>query len=532
MADLSNVQFNPQDPDALFSPDQWTNAYSQFSGKALPWPSSYTGYPTDAMGNYINPQAGSGIPNYAQWQAGQAAQPAATPGTTINSMPAQSQADTGTGLDDVLGAMGMTQFGQQMADKGISQRDIAGLIGLPGAQNIMGPQQAAPQAAPAPPSNNLAYPQVLSMLANPGKVTTPGANVPVSPTSAQPSSGALQSFMQNFKPAQSGPGAGFQQNFSKTLKGMGYWRRTMGLFDALQGMMGRPDPSQQLYAALGQGPGQPGNPAGAQPGQAPPGAPNAGGGPPGAAAGPQVYQSPPDLAQAYQALAGGGNAPSPAQGAAPPPDLAQMYMAMQQREQQKQGFWGGLAGVAKALHPGRVNSDMMQAIRGPQDDTGSLFNNIVQLQQYQQQNQALQAYRQSVPQMLKGMGLSDDQVKAYTPLALADPSFGTKIAETQLGVGGSPAWMAQKHAEAALTAQGKPIPWTPGDPVSYDAYTTATTETSVKNATDITTAKNDASTSFNSVDPQMENDSGQLLRGSMIRPTRTPSLQAIQQTGI
>ncbi len=69
----------------------------------------------------------------------------------------------------------------------------------------------------------------------------------------------------------------------------------------------------------------------------------------------------------------------------------------------KQGFWGGLAGVAKALHPGRVNSDMMSAIRGPQDDTGSLFNNIVQLQQYQQQNQAMQAYRAGVPGILKGM---------------------------------------------------------------------------------------------------------------------------------
>ena len=227
MADLSNVQFNPQDPDALFSPDQWTNAYSQFSGKALPWPSSYTGYPTDATGNPINPQAGSGIPDYAQWQAGQAKAPeglGGTPGTTINSMPAQPQAAStgGTGLDAALGAMGMTQFGQQMADKGISQQDIAGLIGLPGAQNIMGPQQAAPAAPPAAPSNNLSYPQVLSMLANPGKVTTPGANVPVSPTSAQPSSGALQSFMQNFKPAQSGPGSQFQNNFAATLKGMGY----------------------------------------------------------------------------------------------------------------------------------------------------------------------------------------------------------------------------------------------------------------------------------------------------------------------
>jgi hypothetical protein len=50
------------------------------------------------------------------------------------------------------------------------------------------------------------------------------------------------------------------------------------LFDMFQGLMGRPDPRQQLASALGQGPGQPGSPAGPQPFGAPPAA----GGPPGA----------------------------------------------------------------------------------------------------------------------------------------------------------------------------------------------------------------------------------------------------------
>ena len=94
MGDLSNVTYQPQNPYALFSPDQWSNQFSLFDNAALPWPSSYTGYPMDAMGNPITPQAGSGIPDYAQWQANQAAPaPSTTPGTTINSVPASALDD-------------------------------------------------------------------------------------------------------------------------------------------------------------------------------------------------------------------------------------------------------------------------------------------------------------------------------------------------------------------------------------------------------------------------------------------------------
>ena len=300
------------------------------------------------------------------------------------------------------------------------------------------------------------------------------------------------------------------------------------LFDLAQGLMGRPDPRQQLYAALGQAPGQPGSPQGPQPlaGQnAPPGGPAGPGGSPDPSGGPSQPQQPPQAPpqpQAYQS----------------PPDLAQAYMALSQRDQARQQFNSGLGLLAASAYPGRHPEMIMKAMSGGGEDAGTMFNNLMQLQQYQQQNQALQAYRQGVPGMLKGMGLNDDQIKAYTPLALADPSFATKIAETQLGVGGSPAWMAQKHAEAALTAQGKPIPWTPGDPSSFDAYTKATTESSVKNATDITTAKNDASTSFNSVDPQWKTVQDNLAwlndpahRDAVISAIQKPELVTTGQVG-
>jgi hypothetical protein len=82
-------------------------------------------------------------------------------------------------------------------------------------------QAAAPAAAPTQQPGTVDYNSVLSMLANPGKVTTPGATVPATaPATANPA--GLQSFLANWRPAQSGPGSGFQQGFAGALKGMGY----------------------------------------------------------------------------------------------------------------------------------------------------------------------------------------------------------------------------------------------------------------------------------------------------------------------
>ena len=91
MADLSNVTFDPQNPNALFSPDQWLNQFSNFNSKAIPWPSSYVGWPTDAMGN---PIGGGPVRQRRAAAAAPAAAGSSTPGTTINSTPAAAgQAD-------------------------------------------------------------------------------------------------------------------------------------------------------------------------------------------------------------------------------------------------------------------------------------------------------------------------------------------------------------------------------------------------------------------------------------------------------
>jgi hypothetical protein len=198
---VAKTQFDPQNPDALFSPDQWLNQFSNFNNAALPWPSSYAGMPTDAMGNPIQPPPGMTINSPPQAPAASAA-PAAQTGPPLGS-PASGLYQQGYGdwsqLDPLLGRSSLPQAAQQQAQA----------------------SAAAPAAASASAPSGPTYPQILSMLANPGKVTTPGATVPQT-ASVQPGSANLQSFLKNWQPAQSGPGSGFQQNFSTALKGMGY----------------------------------------------------------------------------------------------------------------------------------------------------------------------------------------------------------------------------------------------------------------------------------------------------------------------
>jgi hypothetical protein len=188
-----------------FDPSQWSNPYSKFYGKALPWPSSYAGTPNDALGQPIQPP----------------------PGMTLNQTPQQpQQAPAAPGSPLLYGPGGAVNPNNSI---GAQQR---GNIPMPGGQFMSQPgyqmlygggqgQPAAPAAAPAaaPPNN---WQNTLSMLANPGHVTTPGATVPQAAAQGggQPSPGVLQNFLANWQPAQSGPGSGFTQNFNTILRGL------------------------------------------------------------------------------------------------------------------------------------------------------------------------------------------------------------------------------------------------------------------------------------------------------------------------
>jgi hypothetical protein len=149
-----------------------------------------------------------------------------------------------------------------------------------------------------------------------------------------------------------------------------------------------------------------------------------------------------------------------------------MFVQLMQRQQADQGFNRGLGMLAAGFAQPRDRATMVDAMSQPTGgDAGSLMGNLMKLQQYNIEQQQMAAYRQSVPAMLEKAGIDP----SYAPLVMADPTIMSKIVETQAGVGGNPAWQAQMHAEKALNNQGKPIPWTPGDPTSYDAWTKANT---------------------------------------------------------
>jgi hypothetical protein len=194
MADTPTFQPNPY---ANFDPSQWTNPYSNFYGRALPWPSSYAGAPTNALGQPIQPPQGMTLNQTpAQPQA-----PAAPSMAALGS-PARAMQNLGYGdwsmLDPMLGHSSLPQSAQ--------------------GGGMSGAAQPAASSAAAPPNN---WQQTLSLLANPGHVATPGATVPqAQPGGGQPSPGVLQNFLANWQPAQSGPGSGFTQNFNTILRGL------------------------------------------------------------------------------------------------------------------------------------------------------------------------------------------------------------------------------------------------------------------------------------------------------------------------
>ena len=282
-------------------------------------------------------------------------------------------------------------------------------------------------------------------------------------------------------------------------------------FTIFQTLFGRPPAEAQLAGMLGQAPGQPGSPQGPQPlaGQnAPPGGPARPDGSPDPSGGP----SPPQQQQQPQILQS-------------PPDLAQAYLALSQQNQAKQDFWGGLAGVAQALHPGRVTPGMVKSITGTSQDAGSLFNNFMQINQWQQQNQALQAFQRSVADYATKTGMTQDEVRAIGPQGMAEVM--SKIAEANAGVGGGPAWMSQQRAEKALTDAGEPIPWTPHDPASYNAWNTVNIAEKKQAGEDIGNAK-DSFSAMNANYTNMRDNMDWLVKH---KPAVVEALTTLSPTG-
>jgi hypothetical protein len=227
----------------------------------------------------------------------------------------------------------------------------------------------------------------------------------------------------------------------------------MSLFDLIEAGLGRPDPTAQMMAKLGQAPGQPGSPAapqplapppsGAPPGAAPPGAapgsgpapqPPPGAGPPGGAGGPpggpqqQQQQQAPPQPQAYTS----------------PPDLMQMYAAVAQRQQANEQFNRGLAGITAAFSPLSQRASLEHEWDNMTQDPGSLFSNMMALQNNQYQQQQRQQLAAAAPDLAKQMGVSVPTAQAI----IASGKYGD--VETSLaGVSGDPSVREMTQARNA-----------------------------------------------------------------------------------
>ena len=232
----------------MFDPTQLSNTYSNYNNAALPWPPSYN----TGAGGPVNAATGQPIQSFQNWQQ-------ANPGgMSINATPAQPQAPSNpfanvqipqgqnTAVAQPFGGLDRQQWmaltpQQRGAAQGAMGEFQAGVAATPSdsfvashnnpsgggpgagsmfqglgydAFNRMASQQGAPQGgqqggAGAPPNN---WQAAINALANPGKVQTMGANVPMV-TGYQPSGGVNQAFLQN-----AGGGAGMNQGFLSALR--------------------------------------------------------------------------------------------------------------------------------------------------------------------------------------------------------------------------------------------------------------------------------------------------------------------------
>jgi hypothetical protein len=210
MALQAQLQLNPY---ANFDPSQWSNPYSNYQSSALPG-ATYAGWPTNWQGQPISPMPGMTL-NSSQPAAAAPAAAASPPSGAASSNPALAGWQAAHPPGSQISAGGTLPSGENYGSSTPTQVPATYV-----------PQQQAAQGAataPIPQSNSagLTPQQYMQLRANPGYVQTPGATVPEG--SSQPlGSGALQSFLSNWKPASAGPGSGFQQSFANSLKGMGY----------------------------------------------------------------------------------------------------------------------------------------------------------------------------------------------------------------------------------------------------------------------------------------------------------------------
>ena len=336
MADAPTFQSNPY---GSFDPSQWTNPYSQFYGKALPWPSSYAGWPTDATGNPIQKPPGMTLNSTPQQAAPAAAAPQQT-GLHSAAYAAGRSAmyQAGKGYNDIPSSHG----GQNAADAYASplERPGDGWMSMAGrAAAAARPPGRGPRGGGRPPltiKRFRCWPtrERSPRLARPCRrrpraaSRAPACCRASSPIGNRPRAGPARASRKTSTPSC----AACRRRGNEAMAG--------SIMDLISAATGHPDPSIAIARALGQMPGQPGSAqgpqplAGPQPSAGPPGGPAGPGGPPGASGGPpapaQQQQQAPPQPQVYQT----------------PPDLGSMFVQLMQHQQANEQFNRGMGMLA------------------------------------------------------------------------------------------------------------------------------------------------------------------------------------------
>ena len=198
MADDQQNPFTMAGMMQMMQPNKYINP--AYKDKPLPLPGFY-GTPTDAQGkpiqSFLDAQS-----QHDAWNAANPAPAAPAPGTTLNSTPQQAPFRTAIPVMSPTGAGHGGMAPNWMPDNYVASGDT--YMAMP-RQPV--DSQAAPAAAQQNPVDmRQAY---LDALSNPGKVTTPGANVPQASPLGSPS--VMNSFLAA-NPSGGGAGAGGYNN--------------------------------------------------------------------------------------------------------------------------------------------------------------------------------------------------------------------------------------------------------------------------------------------------------------------------------
>jgi hypothetical protein len=97
------------------------------------------------------------------------------------------------------------------------------------------------------------------------------------------------------------------------------------------------------------------------------------------------------------------------------PDMNALYMRFAQQENADEQFNRGIANIAAAFSPLSQRASIAASGAGQTTDPGALFNNIMKIQGWQQQQKQYQAFIDSAPDLAQRTGLTPNEVIAHGP---------------------------------------------------------------------------------------------------------------------